>query len=137
MSTVQDAAGDYVADEVDYQRRLREMRLWNYAEAYGLPFAPPNQTATPAPAPASPPAGPAAAAPPTNGGSSLLKTAALAAGMATGGAGLLTAGLMLGNLFNKPAAPVVQPTPDGQVTIGISTDGQLINPNAPAVGQGQ
>lgn len=93
---------------------------------YSVP--PPSPPAAPSPAPSAAPA-PAPAAPVVAAGSSLLKTAALAAGLATGGAGLLTGGLLLGNLFNKPA--IVQPSAaaDGQVTIGISPDGKLFNPN--------
>lgn len=104
----------------DYNQKLAVQRL-AYAEACGQPL-PTNAgislTTNNMPPPATPAPGP------TNGTSSLLKTAALAAGMAAGGAGLLGGGAILGNLFSKP--PVIQPAaPAGEVTIGISDDGTL------------
>lgn len=131
MSASQDAAGDFVGSEVDYQRRLREMQLWNYAVASGLPGIPQTPSpATPAPSPA--PASATATA--TASGLSGLAKAGLIAGSLVTGGGLLGLGTFLGGAFTKPAATVVQPAvgPNGQVTIGIGPDGNFFDPNAGA-----
>lgn len=122
----------------DYQQKLAAQRL-AYANACGVPVGagsgagislttnnfPAGQQASGSPA--SPNAAPPAA--PASNGSSLLKTAAIAAGMATGGAGLLGGGMLLNSFLNKPPTVQVQQQP-GQVTIGIDDNGQLYNPNA-------
>jgi hypothetical protein len=137
MSAIQDAAGDYVGSEVDFQRKLRTMQLWNYAIASGLPSIPADQkppapaaNSAPVPQPAPAPASATAMATST-GLSGLAKTGILAAALAgAGGGGLL--GACLGGAFNKPPTAAVVPpapvTPGGQVTIGIGPDGNLYDP---------
>lgn len=123
LSTVSQSAGDYVSTEVNFQARLREMQLMNYAIASGLPGVPilqkPTLNITDSTKTTTQPPSPTA-----SGLSGIAKAGILAAALTgLGGVGLGAAALLKPN----PTPAVTPAVPgSGQVSFGIGDDGKLV-----------
>lgn len=100
---------DLFLNEVSFRNRMQEMQLGVYARACGLPVPPATPLRVinvyPQPPAASSGSPPSPGAPSAAGG--LLKTALLAGGLLTGGAGLAGLGALGHSLLTTPAASAV------------------------------
>ncbi len=124
---IKSAAGEFfqtIADQLAAREQIRTQAL---ADAWDTPVPSITRNTTNNFTSTSGATAPATAAP-TSGG--FLKTAAVGAAIAAGGAGLLGGGALLNSFLNPPSA--AQSAPPGQVTIGINPDGTLFDPNAGA-----